>query len=50
MSNMKTVLIDLVERYPLPLHKYMEGIPESLQEDALELWKQNHSAVCQCYY
>jgi hypothetical protein len=50
MSNMKNLYIDLVERYPLPLHKYMEGIPESLQEDALELWKQNHSAVCQCYY
>lgn len=49
MSSMKTVFIDLVERYPLPLHKYMAGIPLELQEDALELWKQNHSDVCACY-
>lgn len=48
MSNMKTVYIDLVEKYPLPLHLYMMGIPESLRDDAIELWKQNHRAVCQC--
>ena len=48
MSKMKTIYIDLVERYPLPLHNYLMGIPESLRDDAIELWKQNHRAVCQC--
>lgn len=45
---MKTILIDLVKKYPLPLHKYMEDIPKELQEHALELWKQNHRKVCEC--
>jgi len=49
MGVMKNIYTDLVEKYPLPLHEYMAGVPESLQEEALELWKQNHSAVCECY-
>ena len=42
---MKTIFIDLVAKYPLPLHKYMEGIPKDIQPIALELWKQNRKKV-----
>ena len=41
MSKMKTIYIDLVERYPLPLHNYLMGIPESLRDDAIELCSAN---------
>ena len=49
MSATKMFLDELLEKISLPLHKFLADVPKEYQEDALELWKQNHSAVCECY-
>lgn len=48
MSAMKMLLEELLEKVGLPLHGYLMNVPLEMREQAIELWNQNHRAVCQC--
>lgn len=48
MFNNSSTTAELLEKVGLPLHGYLTNVPLEMREQAIELWNQNHRAVCQC--